>query len=164
MSKIFDIDQQIADLLDKSVDPETGEFLLDEELLEQLSMERDRKIENLLMYYKDCLASAAAIKAEIESLSERKRVLENKAERLKNYAMSVLNGERFETAKVKVSYRDSKPVEIADGCLEWLMTNREDLLRYRDPEIDKAKLKKALEGGETINGATLITKRNIQIK
>lgn len=164
MSKIFDIDQQIADLLDNSVDPETGEFLIDEEVLEQLTMERERKIENLLMYYKDCLATAAAIKAEIESLSERKRVLENKAERLKAYAMTVLNGERFETAKVKVAYRDSRPVEIKDGCLEWLIANRDDLLRYKDPEIDKTKLKKALESGDIINGATIVTKRNIQIK
>lgn len=164
MSKIFEIDRQIAELLDNSIDPETGEFLLDEGLLEKLSMERDRKIENLLMYYKDCLASAAAIKTEIDALTARKQVLENKAERLANYADSVLKGDRFETAKVKVSYRNSTPVEVSEGCLEWLKVNRDDLLKYKEPDIDKKKLKKALENGEEIKGAAIVTKRNIQIK
>lgn len=164
MSTIFEIDSEIAKLLDESIDPETGELILDEERLEKLSMERDRKIESLLMYYKDCLASAAAIKAEIDALTARKQVLENKAERLADFADRVLNGERFETAKVKVTYRESKPVEVSDGCLEWLKANRDDLLRTKEPEIDKKKLKKALEDGEDIKGAALVTKRNIQIK
>ena len=161
---IFEIDRQKLDLIENSVDPETGELILDESQLEALQMDRDRKIENLLMLYKDTLAQSKVIKDEIENLKGRQSVLDNKAERLKRFAENVLKGEKFETAKVKVSYRSSEAVEISDSFIAWAKANRDDLLKYKEPEIDKKAVKDALKNNEEIVGAALTKKLNMQVK
>lgn len=161
---IFEIDRQILEMVENSVDPETGELVLDEEKLEKLSMEKDRKIENLLMLYKDTLAQADAIKSEVDALAERQKSLMNKAERLKTFAGVVLRGEPFETAKVKVSYKNSESVETTEEFIAWAKANRDDLLRYKEPEADKKKIKEALKNGDSLRGASIVTKQGMQIK
>lgn len=160
---IFEIDREIAVLIENSIDPETGELLLDEEKLEALQMSREKKIENILMYYKDTLAYSKAIKEEIDSLSERKASLERKADRLKTLVETVLKGETFETPKVKVTYRESKSVELTDDFLPWAKANRDDLLRYKEPEVDKKAVREALTNGDKLTGASIAVKRNMQI-
>lgn len=160
---IFEIDKQILDLIENSVDPETGELILDESKLEALQMDREKKIENLLMYYKDTLAYSKAIKEEIDSLAERKAALDKKADRLKGFAEQVLKGEIFETPKVRVSYRESKAVELTDDFLTWAKENRDDLLNYKEPEVNKKAVREALNNGDKLVGATIAVKRNIQI-
>ena len=161
---IFEIDRQILDLFEKSIDPETGELILNEEELNKLQMDKDKKIENLLMLYKDILAQAKAIKDEIDALNNRYKPLVNHAERLKAYAGTVLNGERFETSKVKALFKESKAVSIDDSFIEWAKKNRDDLLRFKEPEVDKVKVKEAILNGEKIEGASLETRKSIQIK
>ena len=77
---LYEIDQAIQGL----VDPETGE-LMDYEAFAALQMDRDAKIENMALWYKDLMADAKAIKEEADTLNERRKALENKAERLKSY-------------------------------------------------------------------------------
>lgn len=106
---IYEIDARIAEL----IDPETGE-LLDYEAFASLQMEREAKIENMALWYKDLTAEAKAIREEEKALAERRRSAENKAERLKGYLDEALAGESYKSAKVAVSYRRSKAVELAD--------------------------------------------------
>lgn len=40
----------------------------------------------------------------------------------------------------------------------------EELLKYKEPEINKTELKKRLKSGEVINGAELVQRNNMQIK
>ena len=72
--KLYEINEQIMDLFDK----ETGD-LLDYEAFEQLQMAREEKLENTILYIKDMEGDAAKMKAEIDALTTRKRVLENRA-------------------------------------------------------------------------------------
>lgn len=160
---IFEIDKQIVDLIENSIDPETGEVVLDEAELEKLQMDREKKIENLLMYYKDTLGQSRVIKDEIDSLAERKGVLDRKADRLKSLIETILHGETFETPKVKVSYRESKSVDLTVDFLAWAKENRDDLLNYKEPEVNKKAVKEALKNGEELVGASIITKMNMQI-
>ena len=81
---LYEIDQAIQGL----VDPETGE-LMDYEAFAALQMDRDAKIENMALWYKDLMADAKAIKEEADTLNERRKALENKAERLKSGAPSL---------------------------------------------------------------------------
>ena len=60
---IYEIDNRIAEL----VDPETGE-LLDYEAFAELAMEREAKIENMALWYKDLTAEAKAIREEERAL------------------------------------------------------------------------------------------------
>ena len=61
------------------VDMETGE-IIDEEKLEALEIERDMKIEGVILWRKDLIAEAEAVKAEGKKLYDRARVCENKAD------------------------------------------------------------------------------------
>ena len=106
---IYEIDNRIAGL----VDPETGE-LLDYEAFAELQMEREAKIENMALWYKDLTAEAKAIREEEKALAERRKSAENKAERLKAYLDEALAGESYKTSRVAVSYRKSTAVEVSN--------------------------------------------------
>lgn len=158
---IFEFDKVIADAIERAIDQETGEIINEIALegLEEIEMEREKKIENCVAYYKDCLARAKAIKEEAKALQDRAKSYENKAENLKNYLQSALNNEVFESSKCKISYRKSESVSIdPDALIPY------KFVKQREPEYDKSALKKALKSGEVIDGVTIVEKQNIQIK
>lgn len=140
------------------VDEETGE-IIDMERLEQLQLERDEKIENIGCWIKNLLSDAEQLKAEADKLTARKRVAENKANSLKAYLQEFLAGERFKSSKIAISYRKSESVDVPD----W-RDIPEDYLKCKEPEPDKALIKKALKDGQEIAGCALVEKQNMQIK
>ena len=160
---IYELNDQIMELLTQ-VDEETGEALFDESKLEALTMERDRKVENLALAWKNLKAEAAAIKAEEESLAKRRKSAENAAERAKSYLEFVLNGEQFKSAKVAVSYRKSESVETTPQFMDWALAHDDTLIRYKQPEADKTAIRKALKDGKEIPFAALVTKTSMTIK
>ena len=140
------------------VDLETGE-IIDIEKLDQLQMDRDVKIENTALFIKNLLSDADQIREEEKKLADRRRVCENKANRLKEYLSGYLAGEKFKAPRVAISYRKSESVNVSDiGKIP------DDYLKYKDPEPDKTKIKSALKAGVSIPGVELIENRNIQIK
>ena len=157
---IYEIDAAIVAL----VDDETGE-ISDEEAFDALQMERDAKVENIGLFYKDCLAEAKAIKEEEAALAARRKTVENKAERLKHLLDYALNGQKFATPRLKVSYRKSQTVEIADGFAAWAEKNAPDLLIYSEPKPCKTAIKEAIKAGSVPDDvATIETHENISIK
>ena len=159
---IYEIDNRIAEL----VDPETGE-LLDYEAFASLQMERDAKIENMALWYKDLTAEAKAIREEEKALAERRKSAENKAERLKGYLDEALAGESYKSAKVAVSYRRSKAVELADESAvinELESSGRGDCIYYTAPRVNKVALARLLKDGGAVPGAELVERSNIQIR
>ena len=151
---LYEIDSAIMDC----VDMETGE-IIDMEALEDLQMERNQKIEGIGCWIKNLLADAKALKEEKDNLAARQKVAENKAASLKAYLSSYLNGEKFRTSKVAISYRKSDSVNIAEGAVI-----PEEYLKYSEPTPDKIGLKDALKSGEKIQGISLVTSNSIQIK
>lgn len=158
---LYEIDAQLEALLEQ-VDPETGELLCDMDQLEALSLERDRKLENLALYIKNRDAEAKAIREEEKALADRRRSLERKAERARDFLARMLAGEKFTTPKVAVSWRKSEAVEI--GMSFFSTDANERFLRYKEPDPDKAAIKAALKAGEEITGAELVTNLNMTIK
>lgn len=159
---LYQIDAAIMACLDF----ETGE-ILDFERLEQLQIERDLKLEGVALYIKDLLGDAAAIKAEETALAERRKEKLAKAERLEEYLERALDGQAFETPRVRLTFRRSTKVEISDelALLDWLETNnKESCIKYKMPEISKSEVAKLLKAGEEVPGATLETKSNLQLK
>ena len=160
---IYEIDAQIRELLDKMVDPDTGEVNDDTDALEALdalTMERNSKLENVACYYKNVSADAAAIKTEESALKKRRETLERKAERLKRYLSDNLNGQKFQSPRAVVTFRKTERVEIGNAALAIASLKsggHEDALRFKEPEIDKAKVKQYLKDGMDIPGVTLET-------
>ncbi|WP_130861457.1 siphovirus Gp157 family protein [Bacilliculturomica massiliensis] len=154
MNKLYEIDEAIMECLDL----ETGE-ILDEERLNALQMERDKKIENVALWIKNLKADAEAYKAEKDSFAERQRAAENKVESLKDWLVYALNGNKFSTTKVAVSYRKSESVSVVNAAVV-----PEDFLTYAEPTVNKTLVKAAIKAGNEIPGCELIEKQNVQIK
>lgn len=150
---IYDINREIEACIS-----EDGE-VLDEEVLTALIMEKSEKIENVACWIKNLTAEAEAIKAEKEKLAERQKKAEEKAESLKKWLVFALEGEKFSTARVAVSYRKSVSVQVDESVLD-----KKFMKEKVSYSPDKTALKKALQAGESIEGAYLEEKQNIQIK
>ena len=158
---LYQIQDNIRKAIEQGFDEETGE-ILDTNALEALEIQRDEKIENIALFIKNLKAEAEAIKAEKMNLAKRQQTAENKAEFLKRYLTKCLDGEKFFSPKVAVSYRKSQTVEFIDG----FDVNQlpEQYQRRADPEADKTALKDALKAGEEIHGVYLADHNNTIIK
>lgn len=155
MANLYDIQRGITDC----VDEETGE-VIDFEKLSALTMELSEKIENIALWIKNLEADAEAFKREEEAFEERKKAAANKAESLRRYLDTALNGQKFATERVSVSFRCSKAVQIAENTelpAEYIKTKVEKL-------PDKKKIGDALKNGIAVPGCALVTNRNMQIK
>lgn len=163
--RLYEIDAAIQEVLDAMVDPETGEVSDDAlALLEDLSIQRNDKIESIALYYKNLSADAAAIKAEEEALRKRRQSAENHAARLKRFLSDFMPGETLETSKVKIGWRKSTSVQVQDEAEFMRLYGNTDFLTYKDPTINKTAIGNALKAGEKLNGAELIERANIQVK
>ena len=140
------------------VDLESGE-IIDEEMLDALVMERDQKVESIALWIKNLSAEAEALKAEKDAFAKRQKVAENKAESLKRYLSNALQGEKFGTTKVNITFRSSEAVNITD-----ITKIPEEFLKYSEPTADKMAIKKMLKEGCLIDGAELVNNKSIQIR
>ena len=90
--KLYEVNQAIEGIFELLVDPETGELLPDENLLEQLDalqLERSRILEYLAKLVLNTRSQMTALKEEEKRLKERRASLERKDERL----MAILDRE-----------------------------------------------------------------------
>lgn len=152
--KLYEINEKIV----SCVDVETGE-IIDEQMLQELEVAFDEKVENIALWIKNLTAEAKAIKEEKDNLAARQKACENKAESLKNYLALALAGEKFKTPKVSISFRKSESVQVDD-----MSKLDDDYLKYAAPTVDKTKVKQALKAGVNLQGVQLVTNQNIQIK
>lgn len=160
---LYEIDEEIQELLSE-VDPETGELITDYAALDALLMEREAKIENIVLFIKNLSSDVRELKAEEAALAERRKKAEKKAERLREYVSHALGGERFQTPRCCVSFRKSTALELGEGFTEWAKEHANTLLRYKEPEPDKTAIKAALAGGAEIPNAKLVQNTTMTIK
>ena len=151
---------EINEKIEGCVDSETGE-IIDEEMLNALMMSEEEKIENIALWIKNLDADAEALKKEAQSLTERKRVAENKRDSLKRYLSSYLNGNNFSTTKVAISWRKSQTLEETDTFTFDNIPKEYIKTTY---ELKKKDLKDAISKGLEVKGVKLVDKNNIQIK
>jgi len=163
MRALYDIDQDILDC----VDAETGE-ILDTEKLDALQMEREAKLEGVALWVKDLKAEADAVKAEADKLTARKKALDNKVESIKAWLLTALGGEKLKTPRCNVYQTHGQRVSVPDeaGLIGFLQTLEEPerFLRFKEPELKKNEIKKALKDGVVIPGASLEETESVVIK
>jgi DNA repair ATPase RecN len=136
--------------------------------LEAITASIEDKADSIACLLKNLDADCKAIKAEEERLAERRKAKEKSHERIKQYlseTLQIAGIDKIETARNKITFRKSEVVEVAeDVFIEWAQKNRDDLLTYSAPKVNKTEIKKALKGGAEIVGAELRVNSNIQIK
>jgi len=153
---LYEIEKAIVNC----VDTDTGE-IIDFQRLEQLSLDKQIKIDGIACWYKELNSEATAIDAEINVLEERKKAKRNKAENLKKYLSDILDGStRFESCRNLITWRKSDEVYIIDDAL----IPNEYKKTIIETKISKVDIKAAIKAGTIVDGADLIYKNNIQIK
>lgn len=159
---LFEIDQQIADF---PFDVDEYGVITNIDEFEALQMAREAKIENVALYIKELKAEREAIKNEIDNLTERMKSKDRKVDGLKSYLQRALDGQKFESAKVKVSYRKSQQVVLAGEFDEWAQEHMPELLTVKTVcTPSKTAIKEALMDGKNVQYATLVENQKIQIK
>lgn len=147
----------------KCIDEETGE-VLQEELLQQLENKEKETLNNIGLWIKNLQAESQALKDEMDRLKKRRETAENKINNLKLYLKSYLNGRKFKSELITISYRKSESVKVDPNFIEWAKINRIDLLKYEEPKANKTKIKECLMCGEEIAYVDIEETNNINIK
>lgn len=155
---LYEIDKAILDF-EFEIDEESGEILNASDL-DELKMAREDKIEGISLWIKNLEAEKEAVKHEKDNFADREKRLGKKIESLKGYLTYALDGQKFSTPKVAVSFRKSESVLVKDEYL--VPDNYCEYTMVRRP--NKTMLKDALKKGEEIMGVELLEKRNISIK
>lgn len=167
-ASLYSIDEAIRAVLECADLDGTDEDIDISKLLDELEMQREAKLENVLLYIKSRVALGKAIREEEKELANRRKVIEAQVESLKSYVSNSIlsHGDKsFESARVKATFRSStatvcllsdKPTD-KDCPPEFL---REKITR----EPNKEAIKAALEEGKEVAGWALEKRQNIQIK
>ncbi len=153
--KLYEIEEAIS----ACIDWETGE-IADPERFEELQIEKEVKLENIALYIKNLKAEVEALKAEKESFAERERITKNKITNLESYLSKALNGKKFETNRVVVSFRESESVDV----VEVDKIPKKYMRKKIEYSPDKMMIKEAIKNGLKVRGCALIKKKNINVK
>lgn len=160
---LFDITREYLEVFDRiEIDEETGEILNAEEL-DTLQGAFDEKAESVACYIKNLDAFTKDIKEEEAKMAERRKSAEKKVEYFKRYLTSCLDAvgrDKLETPKVKIGFRKSTQVQIDDES----SLPSDFVVETVTTKPDKTAIKKAIQAGQEVTGASLIENRNIQIK
>lgn len=164
MASLFEVDREIQACVklensENFVNVETGE-VLDAEALDQLKMEIPRKLENLGRWMLNLEAEEKALADQEKRFKERKDAVKKKRESIKSYVGAFLNGKPYKCTDFEFKFRKTESVAFNGDIYKV----PEDYLRYKEPELDKAKIKKALKDGVEIPGCTLEVKQSLSIK
>ena len=152
--RLYEINSEI----ENCIDYETGE-IVDFEKFSELQIAKENKLEAIALVYKNASAESKMLDEEIKNLKTRKEKSINLANKMKEMLHNELQGNKFTTSKVDVSFKKSVTTEIMD-----LAEIPEQYIKTKiERKADKEAIKNAIKSGEIIKGAKLVKKNNIQI-
>ena len=164
MATLYEINAELENAINQmflDVDQETGE-VSDEwvQRIEDLQMQKDEKLDNIGAIIKNKMADVKALKDEESALKARREVKEREIENLKNYVSGILNGEKFESARVVFGFRKSDKIIVDNEE----MIPKEFMKQKIEYSPDKVNIKKAIMDGVQVAGCHIETENNLQIK
>lgn len=164
---IDDDENIIPDLEAYKAEMQTAWF----DTLNSIEEEFEVKAENIAAYIKDTIGDAEKLKKEEEALKKRRKTKENVAKKFIDYlfdSMKIINRTKIDTPKAKISIRNNAEsvfIEHVEAFVDYCMeTNQDDYLRFKQPEVNKTAVKKALQSGEALPGAVLRRTQSLIIK
>ncbi len=166
--KLYELAGDYRELMDKLESGELSEELLSD-TLEGIRGAIEEKADGIACMLKALEADAAAIKAEEDKLSERRKSKERAYDRMRAYLSDMLlhaGVTNVETPRSQIRFRKSEAVIVDHEAdfIRWAEENRDDFLNYKEPSINKTAVKKALLAGEEIAGARIETRQNLQVR
>ena len=159
--KLYEIAPALRFALDDIVvDEETGE-ILNADALHAVEAQAAEKIEATALYLRELDAEAKAAKDEADRMIARVKSMQKRSDYLKTMLLDALHATgKVKTARVTVSIRTSKAIEVADG-----VTLPDAFVTVRTTTTpNKTALKEAIEAGADIEGVRLVERESVQIK
>ena len=159
--KLYQISDAIRQALDHiELDEETGE-ILSADALHAVEAEASEKIEATALYLRELDAEAKAAKEEADRMLARVKSMQKRSDYLKAMLLEALHATgKVKTARVSVSIRTSKAIEVADG-----VTLPDAFVTVRTTTTpNKTALKEAIEAGADIEGVRLVERESVQIR
>ena len=169
--KLYEYAEEFRTLFD-SLDEMDGDEMEQAwfDTLESIEAEFEDKAENLIAFIKELNGQAAILREQEKAFAERRRAKEHHAERLKKYLLGCMNAvgrKKIDRPLGCASVRNNVETprfEDEGAFIAWAKNNAGELLRYKDPEIDKAAVKRCLQEGHEIVGVTLERSQSVVIK
>lgn len=160
---LFELTAELQNAMENIViDPETGEAT-GFEAVDALDIAFDDKAEGYALAIKNLLAFADSAKAEADNMNARAKAAKARADKLKEHlsqSMASVGKIKIETARAALSFRKSVSVKITDD--ESIPDELFKVTVKKEP--NKTEIGKLLKSGESVPGAELETKMNLQIK
>ena len=153
--------QDLQKLQDMDLDEQTFA-----DTLESLSGDLEVKATNVAMFVRNLEASAESIKAAEKQMAERRKAIESKAERIRNYLkdnMARTGITKIDCPYFALSLRNSPPaVEVINA--DEIPAQYFDIPEPPAPVLNKNRLKDDLKNGVIVEGARLTQGSYLQIK
>lgn len=160
---IYNIQSEYQQLVNQLIE-NGGELTPELELALQINKDNfHSKSENYGYITKQFDAEMDIIDNEIKRLQQAKKSREKTIQRLKDtieLAMLTFDIDKIETPLIKISFRKSESVEV-ENVNE--LPNEFKVIKLTE-SADKLKIKDALKSGMFIEGCSIKTNRNLQIK
>lgn len=159
--KLYEISDAIRAALDHiELDEETGE-ILQADALHVVEAEANDKIEATALYLRELDAEAKAAKDEADRMIARVKAMQKRSDYLKSMLLDALHATgKVKTARVTVSIRTTKAVEIAEGAdLPEAYTTVKTTV-----SPNKTAIKDALSAGIEVPGCHIEERESVQIR
>lgn len=139
--------------------------------LDAVDGEMEDKLASCGAFIKQLAAEAGALDDEIKSLRQRSAAKKREIDSFKAYIMGCMENadvKKVDQPLAKLTIRqNAESVEVTDekNFVEWAQSHdRDDLLRYSMPDINKTAIKTALNNGQDIPGTQLVRTKSLIIK
>ena len=153
--------QDLQKLQDMDLDEQTFA-----DTLESLSGDLEVKATNVAMFVRNLEVNAESIKAAEKQMAERRKAIESKAERIRNYLkdnMARTGITKIDCPYFALSLRNSPPaVEVINA--DEIPAQYFDIPEPPAPVLNKNRLKDDLKNGVIVEGARLTQGSYLQIK
>lgn len=159
--KLYEISDAIRAALDHiELDEETGE-ILQADALHAVEAEAAEKIEATALYLRELDAEAKAAKDEADRMIARVKSMQKRSDYIKSMLLDALHVTgKVKTARVTVSIRTTKAVEIAEGAdLPEAYTTVKTTV-----SPNKTAIKDALSAGIEVPGCHIEERESVQIR
>ena len=170
---LYEINEQFAAAIelydnggDEVVDTEAGEVRSLADVLAELNMGREEKIENTVRYIKNLRADSESARAEASNLVERADRFDKKAEQLESYLLSQLGDcKKMETPLYTLKVRTSKSTccPTDEEAIQRLPEGFWNIKTTVKVTPDKKAIKAAREKGEKLEGCSIVENKRLSI-
>lgn len=165
MANIYELTQDYLRLLEMAEDPELDPEVI-ADTFEAIDGELEIKAENYAKVMKNLEGDIAALKAEEERLSKKRKAIENNIKRMKlalQEAMEITGKTKFKTELFGFSIQKNAPSVVIDAAD--IRDIPEDYLKFKEPEVDKTAIKNAINAGVDFEGlAHLEVSQSLRIR